>query len=132
METKIKLAHREQLMKSMKANATMVHNKSEGSKRADELIAGYEERFSEILEEMRVEKKTTNDYAEKMTSFAKRHQSCIQNMCSKLIAESLHDGYQDEQLNAIELQHQVNEYEAMIDYPYEEMDKGEHDFDSVV
>jgi hypothetical protein len=50
----------------------------------------------------------------------------------KLIAESLHDGYQNEQLNVIELQHQVNEYEAMIDYLYEEMDKREHDFDSIV
>lgn len=50
----------------------------------------------------------------------------------KLIAESLHDWYCKERLNAIDLQHQMNEYEAIIDYLYEEMDKREHDFNSMV
>ena len=53
-------------------------------------------------------------------------------MQHKLIAESQHDGYRDEQLNAMELQCQVNEYEVMIDYLYKEMDKREHDFDSIL
>ncbi len=81
---------------------------------------------------MREEKKKTNDYAKKYDFLRKKasiaHSKFVQH---KLIAESLHDGYRDEQLNAIELQHQVNEYEAMIDYLYKEMDKRESEFETI-
>ncbi len=130
---KIKVVHREELMKLKKVHAIVVHNKNVEIKIADVLVAGYEETFSELLEEMREEKQKTNDYAKKYDFLRKKasiaHSKFAQH---KLIAESQHDGYRDEQLNAMELQCQVNEYEVMIDYLYEEMDKRERDFDSIV
>ena len=53
---KIKVVHREELMELKKAHAIVVHNKNVEIKKADELVAGYEETFSELLEEMREEK----------------------------------------------------------------------------
>ncbi len=54
---KIKVAQREELMKLKKAHAIVVHNKNVEIKKGDELVAGYEETFSELLQEMREEKR---------------------------------------------------------------------------
>ena len=79
---KIKVAHREELMKLKKAHAIVVHNKNVEIKKADELVAGYEETFSELLQEMKEEKRKLMTMPRSMISSTKRHPLHIPNLCN--------------------------------------------------
>jgi hypothetical protein len=100
----------------------MIQSKNKQLRDANELIAGYQEMFFEMADEVthsnRAKKGAATDLARLKEKFASTHFKYIEH---KLLSAELQDEIRDKV--------QVSDLSSIVDYLYDELDRQRDDFD---
>ncbi len=111
----------------------MIQSKNKQLRDANELIAGYQEMFFEMADEVshshRAKKGAATDLAKLKEKLASTHFKYIEH---KLLSAELQDEIRDSDLLVSELKVQVSDLSSIVDYLYDELDRQHDDFDSIV
>ena len=114
--SELKLGHKQAMRQQAKLHAEAIEKKKQQLKKADHLVVGMREMFSEMLDEMAVNKKQTrmaDKAAKELKERAARYDEEIKHWTG--VSNGLTDDILDEQQVRAELQEKVDEYERVID-----------------
>ena len=121
--------HRDAIINLRQRHSESMSRKDALLKESDELVQGFQDMFRELLNEMRGTKVARRKADELSKRAAQVHSRYLEQ---KLLNDSLTDEIIDTRATSIDLRTKIEEYEAMIDYLYDELDSQKSDFDSIV
>jgi sugar-specific transcriptional regulator TrmB len=121
--------HRDAIINLRQRHSESMSRKDALLKESDELVQGFQDMFRELLNEMRGTKVARRKADELSKRAAQAHSRYLEQ---KLLNDSLTDEIIDTRATSIDLRTKIEEYEAMVDYLYDELDSQKSDFDSIV